>query len=64
MKTTAEIIEYVGRDRLAGALGVKDGAIRHAAKSGIFPASWYDSLERLCGRPLDRALFSFKGAAE
>lgn len=61
MKTAHDIIEYAGRDRLMAAVNVKEGAVRMALKEGKLPASWYHALEQLCGRPLDRSLFTFKG---
>lgn len=64
MKTLTEILEYIGRDKLMSEVGVKSSAVRMAEKSGKAPAAWYDAMERLAGRPLDRNLFTFKGAAD
>ena len=61
MKTAAEIIEYIGQAKIEAALGVKADAVRKARASGILPASWYDTLERLAGMSLPRDVFSFKG---
>jgi hypothetical protein len=61
LKTPQEIIEFVGQDVAAATLGVSRDAIQAALRKGILPALWYDALERLCGRPLDRGLFTFKG---
>lgn len=60
MKTLSEILDFVGRDRFMAEIGVKSSAVRMAEKSGKAPALWYDAMERLAGRPLDRKLFSFK----
>ena len=60
MNTAPEIIDYVGRDRIMAALGVKEDAVRKARSAGIFPASWYHTMETLAGRPLPRSVFSFK----
>lgn len=43
------------------AVKVAPDRIRLARAADKLPASWYDALERLCGRPLDRSLFTFKG---
>ena len=60
MKTLPEILDYIQRDRLAKALGVGMPAIKIAERKGVAPSLWYDAMERLAGRPLDRSLFSFK----
>lgn len=60
MKTLSEILDFVGRDRFMAEVGVKASAVRMAEKAGKAPALWYDAMERLAGRPLDRKLFSFK----
>lgn len=62
MKTQREIIEYIGRDRIAAAFGITGQAVSMQIKDGKFPAAWYDQLERMAGRPLPRGLFKFKGA--
>ena len=54
---------YVGIS-VNAALSVKDDAVRKALKSGVLPASWYNTLEKLAGRPLPRRAFSFKGMQE
>lgn len=46
------------------ALNVQADAVRKAKSAGILPASWYDAMERLAGRPLPRNVFSFKGTSE
>ncbi len=53
-------MDFIGRDRLMAEIGVKSSAVRMAEKSGQAPALWYDAMERLAGRPLDRKLFTFK----
>lgn len=63
MKTVTEIMDFIGRDRLMAEIGVKSSAVRMAEKSGQAPALWYDAMERLAGRPLDRKLFTFKGVS-
>lgn len=63
MKTASDIIEFIGADRIKGALSVKDDAVRKALKAGVLPASWFHTLENLAGRPLPREAFNFKGAA-
>ena len=61
MKTPAQIIDYIGHDRVRVALAVGADRIRLARVADKLPASWYDCLEHLAGRPLDRGVFSFKG---
>ena len=63
MKTASDIIDFVGPDRAMAALGVQRDAIRKARASGELPASWYDAMEKLAGRPLPREAFSFKGTS-
>ena len=63
MFTASEIIDYIGHDAIRDALAVKDDAVRKAKAAGKMPASWYDTCERLAGRPLPREAFNFKGAA-
>jgi hypothetical protein len=64
MKTASQIIDYIGLPTLRAALGVKPDAIRKARRKGQIPAAWYDTCERLAGRPLPREVFSFRGVAE
>ena len=64
MKTAAQIIDYIGLATLRAALQVKPDAIRKARRKGQMPAAWYDTCERLAGRPLPRDVFSFRGVAE
>ena len=64
LKTVPDIIEYLGADAICSAVKVKPPAVRKARNEEQFPAMWYDALERLAGRPLDRRLFSFKGLPE
>lgn len=60
MKTPREILDYVGQDAAATALGVKADSVRRAAKGDKLPAAWLDTLEQLARRPLDRGVFTFK----
>jgi hypothetical protein len=64
MNTASEIIDFVGQDAIMAELKVQADAVRKARTSGVLPASWYDAMERLAGRPLPRSVFSFKGAKE
>ena len=63
MKTASDIIDFIGHDAIQAAFCVSDERIRQVRKDNKLPASWYDTCERLAGRPLDRSLFAFKGAA-
>ncbi len=64
VETPPQILDFIGQSRVRRALSVKDDAVRKALKSGVLPASWYNTLEQLAGRPLPRSLFSFKGTPE
>jgi len=60
MDTIRQIVDFVGRDKAREALGVSADMLRYAIRRNRAPAAWYDALERLAGRPLDRGLFTFK----
>jgi hypothetical protein len=60
MNTPREILDYIGRDRCASALGVSLARVERATRDGHLPAAWLDTLERIAGRPLPRAAFAFK----
>ena len=62
MQTPKDILDYVGQDVAAIALGVKADSVRRAAKGQKLPAAWLDTLEHLARRPLDRRVFTFKRA--
>jgi len=62
MNTPREILEYVGQERAAAALGVTLYRVDRAARSPSLPASWLDTLEKLAGQPLPRNVFAFKRA--
>lgn len=62
MQTPKDILDYVGQDAAAIALGVKADSVRRAAKGEKLPAAWLDTLEHLARRPLDRRVFTFKRA--
>ena len=65
MKTPHEILHYVGLREAADRLGVTLDRIQRASRSDAppLPASWYDALENMAGRPLPRECFTFKGDA-
>lgn len=60
MNTVAETVEFIGAEKMAQSLGLSIYSIEKAKTQRRFPASWYDALERLAGRPLDRKLFHFR----
>jgi hypothetical protein len=62
MQTPAQIIDYIGADRLRLALEVTPTRIRQARLEPQLPASWFATCERLTRRKLPRELFAFKGA--
>jgi hypothetical protein len=59
-RTPKAIIESLGVPEVARTLGVSEARIKRARFSRELPAAWLDGLEKLAGRPLDRAVFSFK----
>jgi hypothetical protein len=60
MKTASEIIDFIGRERLAAALGVTTDAVDRARRNNQLPSLWYHACEEMAGRPLPREAFSFK----
>ena len=58
MKTAAEIIEAIGRDRIKQRLGVKDRVVRHYIATGVLPALWYADICDLIGGEVPRECFS------
>jgi len=63
MNTPRTILAYVGHEAASQALGVSMKRLDNAQYQTALPASWYDTLERLAGRPLPREAFAFKGRA-
>lgn len=64
MKSKTEIIKACGGTlAVSTATGIKPERVRNVVcdKRAKLPASWFDAMERLAGRALDRQLFSFKG---
>jgi hypothetical protein len=64
MKTVAEVIDYIGQDRVKRAFGVNTRRLNQCRQFNQLSALWYDALERMAGRPLPRDLFSFKDVQE
>ena len=64
MKTPHEIIDYLGADNVADALGIGLPAVRVRLAEGKLPASWYHKLETMAGFSLPRECFSFKGVKQ
>jgi hypothetical protein len=62
MKTPRDILDYIGRDRCALALGVSPARVERATRDPHLPAAWLDALEKAAGRPLPRDAFAFKRA--
>lgn len=56
----AHILNSIGRERCALALGVSAARVERATRDGHLPAAWLDTLERIAGRPLLREAFAFK----
>lgn len=60
MKTTSQILDFVGVEAASSALGVTLDRVQRARRDSKLPAAWLDTLERLAGEPLPRNLFAFK----
>ena len=63
MKTPHEIIDYLGAEKVADALGIGLPAVKVRLADGKLPAAWYHKLELMAGRPLPRECFTFKGVS-
>jgi len=63
MENTRDILQFVGLQEAASALGVTLDRVERAQRGDVLPASWLDTLEGLARRPLPRELFAFKRAA-
>ena len=57
--TPASIVNAIGKQRLCDQLLVGPRAVESAVASGSLPAWWFDTCERLIGRPLNRDCFAF-----
>lgn len=60
------IIKKVGYTKLAAELGVHRTAIVNAKRNAVFPAAWFDTIDRLCeerGIECPRKLFNWRSAA-
>jgi hypothetical protein len=60
--TPKSIIDTIGHECVARALGVSLIRVQRAANAQRLPALWYGALCELTGRDLPRDLFSFKRA--
>jgi len=60
MKTPAEIIDAIGPEKMAEALGVSVQRIQHARHSAKLPSLWFDFCERATGCEMPRSVFTFK----
>jgi hypothetical protein len=60
--TPKSLIETIGHECVARALGVSLIRVQNAAKARRLPALWYDALCELTGRDLPRELFAFRHA--
>ncbi|MCU0801588.1 MAG: GIY-YIG nuclease family protein [Rhodobacteraceae bacterium] len=58
------IVHSLGKDRILRAFGVKARLMQLYIKKDIFPAAWFDGLEKMTGQALPRNLFTFKEVAK
>jgi hypothetical protein len=61
MNTPSDIVNLLGRDAIAAAVGVVPRVVTNKAAAGAFPAMWFAALEKLAGHDLPRQCFTFKG---
>jgi len=62
LSVVAKILDDIGHERVAEALGVPVATVLRARWRDKLPASWLDGLERAACRPLPRSVFSFKSS--
>jgi hypothetical protein len=63
MKTSREIIDALGIENIAAAVGVDIRRVKRARYEPKIAAVWYDALCIMAGEDLPRDLFTFKRAA-
>ena len=62
-----QIIETLGDDAITARLGVTERAVRSAKSHRLFPALWFDQIDRMCmdaGIPCPRAAFNWRTAGK
>lgn len=60
--TVQEAINRLGRKRVIAVLGVSTSQISNKIKDGLFPAHWFDALDKMAvsdGWEMPRDLFSW-----
>lgn len=60
---THQVVQKLGIDRIASAVGVKATTVKEARRVGAFPASWFLALRSMAdadGLDLPERLFSWK----
>jgi hypothetical protein len=62
MMKPADILDSLGRERVAAAIGVDMRRVQRAANEDRLPALWYAALCDLAGHDLPREVFTFKYA--
>lgn len=65
--SVAEVVDKIGRQALARALGIGVKAVGMAVLDGRFPAAWFDTVDRLAaagGFAVPRDLFNFKNSVD
>lgn len=67
MQTVHQIVKRIGSAKIEAACDVSSHSVRAAKSGNLFPASWFNEVERLCAEcdiECPRALFNFKGSAQ
>ena len=64
MKTPREILDTIGRERVAQAIGVDMRRVNRAAYAVQLPALWYSAICEMAEQDLPHDLFTFKRAEQ
>ena len=61
METANDIVDHIGRERVADLMGIQPSAVYEALRRNKLPSSWYLALCREVGQTLPATAFAFKG---
>lgn len=60
-ETVADVVEYIGKERMASVLAVSVGQVNRAIRENRMSASWSAFCKKDTGVELSDSLFYFKG---